>query len=377
MSSPPRATGALAVEVDELRGWVLRLLATLEVSDRAAQTTADSMLHANRRGLDSHGVVYLGVYARRLREGIIRGDAEPEIVHDLGALAVLDAHRAPGAYAARIAIEWCCETARRQGVGAVAVRNSNHFGAASFFSELAARRGCIGVALTNSDPGMAPLGALAPVLGTNPIAIAAPAAATGAAPATGATPGSDGGAGAGAGASIMPSLDIATSVVAQGRVAAAARSGVPIPPGWGIGLDGAGTTDAEKAMSNSVLPMGGHKGFGLAFMIDVLTSCFTGAEISPELVEEEGAGHFMLALDVDAATSLERYDRRLGALIDAVHAAPRADGVPRFLIPGEREVSTARERAQFIPIDGPTRVMLDGLSSECGVPELVGEERSR
>jgi LDH2 family malate/lactate/ureidoglycolate dehydrogenase len=111
-------------------------------------------------------------------------------------------------------------------------------------------------------------------------------------------------------------------------------------------------------------------------MIDVLTGCFTGARISPELVSEEGVGHFMLALDVDAATSLESYDRRLGALIDAVHSAPRADGVPAFLIPGEREVSTAQERARFIPIDGPTRAMLDALSAQCGVPELCGEERT-
>jgi LDH2 family malate/lactate/ureidoglycolate dehydrogenase len=338
--------------VDQLQRWATRILGELGVAEAAAETTAASMVHANRRGLDSHGVVLLGVYVPRLRDGIIRGDAQPEIVHDRGALAVLEGHHALGAYAARIAIEWCCETAHRQGVAAAAVRNSSHFGAASFFSEFAARRGCIGVALTNSDPGMAPLGALAPILGTNPLAIAAP-------PSNG---------------SIMPSLDIATSVVAQGRIVDASRAGSPIPEGWAMGTDGASTTDPDEALRNSVLPMAGHKGFGLAFMIDVLAACLTGARISPQLIAEEGVGHLMFAVDVAAVVGLDDYGRRLGLLIDAVHSAARAPGVSPFLIPGEREHAVAQQRAHGIPIDGPTRRLLDAVSAECGVPELSGEE---
>jgi LDH2 family malate/lactate/ureidoglycolate dehydrogenase len=348
-------TGAgveVEVEVEVLRRWAVDALLELGVSQLAAEATAASMLHANRRGLDSHGIVLLGVYAPRLRQGHIRGDAHPELVSDRGALGIFDGNFAPGAHTGKVAMEWCCEAVREHGIGAAAIRNSCHFGAASFLSELAAERGCIGVALTNSDPGMAPRGALAPILGTNPIAIAAPRV--------------DG--------SVMPSLDIATSVVAQGRVAAAARAGTPIPDGWAIGTDGTTTTDADEAMRNSVLPMAGHKGFGLAFMIDVVTACLSGAQISPAMVEEVGVGHLLIAVDVSAAAGLEVYGRRLERLIGAVHSAARSEDVDAFMIPGEREHRVAREREHTIPLDAATRRLLDSLSTEYGVPLLEGRQ---
>jgi LDH2 family malate/lactate/ureidoglycolate dehydrogenase len=105
-------------------------------------------------------------------------------------------------------------------------------------------------------------------------------------------------------------------------------------------------------------------------MIDVLTACLTGAMISPEVLDEEGVGHLMLALDVAAAAGLEQYGSRLARLTAAVHQAPRAAGVPPFLIPGEREHAIAKQRSRAIPIDAPTRKLLDALSAECGVDAL-------
>jgi LDH2 family malate/lactate/ureidoglycolate dehydrogenase len=198
---------------------------------------------------------------------------------------------------------------------------------------------------------MAPLGALAPFLGTNPLAIAAPAGS----------------------GSITPSLDIATSVVAQGRVAAAARAGTAIPEGWAIGLDGAMTTDPAEALQNSVLPMGGHKGYGLAFMIEVLSGCLAGARISAEMIEEAGVGHLMLALDASAGAGVEEYADRLRTLVETVHSAPRRPDVDPFMIPGEREHRIAFTRSRFIPLAPPTRELLESIGSECGLP-LVYEE---
>ncbi len=339
------------VHSETLGRWAGDLLTAAGMGGEATTATVASMLHANRRGLDSHGVVLLGVYVPRLNRGIIRGYAQPEVVRVRGALALIDGQLAPGAHTGTVAMDWCCETARTYGVGAAAVRNSSHFGAASFFSELATAHNCIGIAITNSDPGMAPLGALAPILGTNPLAVAAP--------------GADGYAG--------PSLDIATSVVAQGRVAAAARAGQPIPGGWAIGRDGAVTDDADEAMRNSVLPMAGHKGFGLAFMIDVLSACLSGAQVSSEMVEEAGVGHLMVAIDISAAAGSDAYGERLRRLIEAVHVAPRAPGTEPFMIPGEREHRVAAERDGLIPIDDPTRELLDGLAADCGLPPLEGK----
>lgn len=339
------------VEVDLLQEWAAGVLVNAGMSSAAAQTTAAGMLHANRRGLDSHGVVLLGVYVPRLRDGHIRGHAEPEVVHVRGATALLDGHCGPGAHTARAAMDWACAAAEAHGIGAAIVRNSCHFGAASFFSELAAEAGCVGVAITNTDPGMAPIGALQPILGTNPLAIAAPA---------------------GSGA-IVPSLDIATSVVAQGRVAAAARARVPIPEGWAIGPDGSPTTDPGEALQNAMLPMAAHKGFGLAFMIDLLSACLAGTRISAEMVEEAGVGHVMLALDAAVGAGLEEYGERLRALIDAVHSAPRRADVEPFMIPGEREHVIASQRSRLIPIDLATRELLESVGSQCGLPFALAE----
>jgi LDH2 family malate/lactate/ureidoglycolate dehydrogenase len=336
------------VGIEVLERWAQELLRSCGMGEEAAAATVESMLHANRRGLDSHGVVLLGVYVPRLRQGIIRGDAEPDTVHVRGALALIDGQLAPGAHSGSVAMKWCCETAHRLGLGAAAVRNSSHFGAASFFSELAAEQGCIGIAITNSDPGMAPLGSLHPILGTNPVAVAAP--------------GADGAAG--------PSLDIATSVVAQGRVAAAGRAGARIPSTWAIGTDGHATTDPTEALRNSVLPMSGHKGFGLAFMIDVLAACLSGAQVSPAMVEEAGVGHLMVAIDVSAAAGIEDYSERLRRLVEAVHSARRAPGTDPFMIPGEREERVAQARGNLIPIDVATRRLLDRLADECGIEPL-------
>ena len=334
------------VPADALEAWAAGALENAGMSSAAAETTAAAMLHANRRGLDSHGVVLLGVYVPRLRDGHIRGSAEPELVHVRGATALFDGHFAPGAYTARAAMAWACAAAEEQGIAAAIVRNSCHFGATSFFSELAAEAGCVGVAVTNTDPGMAPLGALRAILGTNPLAIAAP-------------PGRG---------PIMPSLDIATSVVAQGRVAAAARAEMPIPEGWAIGPDGTPTTNPVDALQNSMLPVGGHKGFGLAFMIDLLSACLGGARISAEMIEEAGVGHLMLALDASVGAGMEAYGERLDALVQAVHSVPRRAGVDPFMIPGEREHVVASQRDGFIPIDPPTRAMLESVGSQCGVP---------
>lgn len=334
------------VEADALEAWARDALIKAGMSSAAAETTAAAMLHANRRGLDSHGVVLLGVYVPRLRGGHIRGDAEPELVHVRGATALFDGHCAPGAYTARTAMAWACAAAEEHGIGAAIVRNSCHFGATSFFSEFAAGAGCVGVAITNTDPGMAPLGSFQPILGTNPLAIAAP-------------PGSR---------SIIPSLDIATSVVAQGRVAAASRAGFPIPEGWAIGPDGLPTTNPDEALLNSMLPVGGHKGFGLAFMIDLLSACLGGARISAEMVEEAGVGHLMVALDASVGSGTAEYEDRLDALIDAVHSAPRRPDVEPFMIPGEREHLVSAQRGRSIPIDLPTRELLESVGAECGLP---------
>lgn len=314
-------------------------------SRESAELTAKGCIRANRLGLDSHGVVYVDVYVRRLRAGTIDGTARPELVRELPGLALIDGHFAAGALIATFAMEWCCARAEISGVAAAVTRNSSHFGVASNYSELAAGHGCIGVVFSNSDPGLAPEGSLAAILGTNPFAVAAP-------PAGG----------------VLPSLDIATSVAAQGRVTLAARRGEPIPPDWAIGPDGRPTTDPREALQNAMLPAAGHKGFALSFAIDLLAGCFGGGRISPQLVEERGASQLFIALKVGAAGDRLDYERRLTELVHAVHDAPRAGWAAPFLVPGEKESATAVKRGSSMHLEHTSVALLRSVGEECGVP---------
>lgn len=340
------------IRLGDLERWTVDVLAATGASADAAATTARHLVSASRRGLDSHGVVLLRLYLPRLRSGAIDGAGRPRIVLEQEAAAVVDGDRALGAFVADYSMRLCCEKALRHGTAAVVVRESSHFGAASCYAELAAEAGCVGMAFSNSDPGMAPLGARGPVLGTNPLAIAGPC-------------------GAGSG---MPSLDIATSVVAQGRVKAALRAGRTIPPNWALGPDGVPTTDPALALQGTLLPMGDHKGFALAFMIDLLAGCLSGANLSPEIESNPessrplGTGHCFIALNVEAFAEPRAYEASLDRLVDAVHSAARTPGTKPFLVPGELEARVARERADGIPIDVATRQLLQELGSEFGVP---------
>jgi LDH2 family malate/lactate/ureidoglycolate dehydrogenase len=339
-----------AITPEALRAWSTAILEQAGAVPEAADAVAECLVDASVRGVDSHGVVLLSYYLPRLRSGAIAGNARPEIVHEEPAVAVVDGHDALGAFVGTFAMDHCCDKAAQAGSAVVVVRNSSHFGAASFFSERAAERGFVGIAMTNTEPGLAPAGALGPVLGTNPVAIAAPG---------------------GMGDPVL-SLDVATSVVARNRIFIADARGLALEPGWAIGPDGAPTEDAGRALAGAMLPIGGHKGFGLAFMIDVLTACLSGATSSPWVkggeFEKERVGHFFLAVRLEAIRDLNEYRACAQELIGAVRGAQRASDIEPFLVPGEREAMVAADRRSRIPLDEATLSELNSLGREFGIP---------
>ena len=340
------------IDPAELRAWTEGVLLATGASAQAAVATTNALMSATGRGFDSHGVEYLHFYLPKLRSGVTPGDAHPQVVLDLPALAVVNGNAAMGAYVATYAMTLACDKAKESGAGIVSVRNSSHFGAASVYSELATEQGCIGIAMSNSDPGMAPEGALSPVLGTNPIAIAAP-------------PGTEG---------VVPSLDMAASVVAFSHVIRAARADKPIPAGWAIGPDGRPTEDANAALQNSVVPFGGHKGFALAFMIDVLAGCLSGGSTSQEIVVEhpemegpQGTAHLFIAIHLDSVCERSEYEASLDRLIESVHGAPKAPWASEMIFPGEPEHRASSARSDGIPIRADALAMLRGLGEEYGL----------
>lgn len=345
-------SATVQVRLDVLERWAREIIVAAGAGDEPAADTARILTDANRRGLDTHGMLILRLYLPRLASGAMDGYSSPVVLADLPAAALLDGRNGLGPHVARVAVDLCCEKAQTQGAAAIAVRRSNHFGAASCFAEQAALQDCLAIVCSNSDPGMAPVGARGPVLGTNPIAIAGP-------------PGSHTG---------IPSLDFATSVVAVGKIRTAERSGQPLPDGWAIGPDGQPTNDPSQALSGSVLPMGGHKGFALAFMLDVLSGCLPGAAISPEIsdnpegTEPQGTGHCVIAIHFPSLDIDDRYRERLDNLVESVHGADRADGVEPFRAPGDPERQTSSERDGHVPFDSASSALLTALGDRFGVP---------
>jgi LDH2 family malate/lactate/ureidoglycolate dehydrogenase len=284
--------------------------------------------------------------------GGIRGEAEPAIVTSGVSTALVDGNAGLGPHVATFAMQLCCVLAGDTGAAVVGVRGSSHFGAASFYAELAAAKSYVGIVLSNSDPGMAPVGALAPILGTNPLAIAAP-------------PGTS---------TAMPSLDMATSVVAQSKIYLALQTGDTIPSTWAIGPDGAPTTDPKAALEGSVLPMEHHKGFAIAFMIDVLTAAMTGATGSPWVDGDpaspatQDVGHLFIVINPAAFGDLSDYASRVQSLTDAVHEADRTPDTEGFIIPGDREAAAAEASTSGIQLDHGTVDLLEQLGARFTTP---------
>jgi LDH2 family malate/lactate/ureidoglycolate dehydrogenase len=344
----------MTVPADRLRAFAGAVLQTTGVPAPDAAVVAETLVEADLRGVHSHGVTLLSLYVKRLRAGLVRARAQMTIVAEGPAFAVLDAHNSLGQVAGVRAMDLAIRKARESGVAVVGVAHSTHFGAAAYYALRAAAQNMIGVAITNTLPLMPPVGGAQPVVGNNPVAYAIPARR-------------------------FPPvvLDIATSVVARGKVRGAMGRGDRIPLGWGTDRRGVPTDNPEEVMDGGMLlPVGGHKGFGLAMIFDILCGPLTGASWSagtaglalPEHARPQDIGHIFHALDVGRFRPLRAFQDEVDRYIDTVHAAPRAPGVDRLYVPGEIEVETAEVgRREGIPLDAHVLTDLRRLAAECEV----------
>ena len=332
----------------ELERWTQALLEASGLEAAAAETVAVSLVHANRRAVDSHGVARVPVYSERLRAGHINRRPVPKVEREDGAVALVDADHGPGQVAGIVATDLSIELARRYGVGVVAVHRSSHYGAAGYYAIRAAEAGMIGMSTTNSEPFVIPYGGIGHALGTNPIALAAP------------TP--DG----------IFDTDMATSQVAVNRIFNARDEGRPIPADWGVDAQGQPTTDPGEVFA--AVPLGGYKGYALAVLVEILSGVLSGAGVGHgvgRLYEDEHAqdvGHFHLALDAGRLAGRERAAEALGRLLADLKAVPPAPGVDEVLVPGEPEARARAERERDgIPLPPTLWATLEELSGELGV----------
>jgi LDH2 family malate/lactate/ureidoglycolate dehydrogenase len=341
-----------AVDAKHLATFATAVLEAVGVPAADAELVADSLVVADLWGHQSHGVMRLSWYVNRIRAGVMRPVTAPEILADMGAAVVVDGRDGVGqvlaAYAARTAIQ----RARDHGVGVVAVRNSNHFGTAAYFTRMAANDGCVAILTTNASPAMAPWGGREKTIGTNPWSIAAPA-----------------------GKYEVVVMDIANTAVARGKVYLARQRGEQIPPGWAIDSDGVPTTDPAAAINGVILPMAGHKGYAISLMMDVLSGVLTGSAFGSavhgpyEFDQRSACGHLFIALDVAAFLKYDTFIDRVEQLIDEVKSVPPARGINEIFFPGELE---ARAKAQNTTrgLTLPTQTVEDlrNLGRATGVP---------
>jgi LDH2 family malate/lactate/ureidoglycolate dehydrogenase len=331
-----------------LERWTADLLAAAGLERAAAATVAETLVHASLRGVDSHGVARVPVYAERLLAGGINTRPHPRVEREAGAIALLHGDDGPGQVAGVLAADRSIALARRFGLGAVAVRRSNHYGAAGFYAIRAAQAGLIGLSASNADPYVIPFGGREPALGTNPIAFAAPLPTGG-----------------------VLCLDMATSQVAVNRIFNARDEGRAIPADWGVDAAGRATTD--PAAVAAAVPLGGYKGYGLAVMVEALSGILAGAGVAHAVgrlygddAAPQDVGHFHLALD--PAPLADGFAERLAALLATLHAAPPGPGHAEVLVPGEPEERTAAQRARTgIPLTPHVWAALRELSGRLGV----------
>lgn len=334
-----------SVSKADLEQAVETLLRAAGYQPSHARQTAELLVWADMRGTRSHGVMRVPRYVEMIGQGMIRPDAEPAFQQHSASTGMVDAGLAPAAPGLNLAVDNLVRMAGASDIALCSVRQSSHSGAIGYFAQKIAAAGLIGIVMSASKPLMAYTGTRGAAVSTNPLAIAAPMR----------------------GGEVI-ALDMSTAAVALGKVMAARNAQEAIPEGWG--LDGAGKATTDPSAVETLLPMAGPKGAGLSLMIEVLTSLLVGNPlIGPALGGEEAEGFnaTLIALRPALFVDQNAFEAQLEALATALRAAPRADGVDRIYLPGERGTLRARQaESEGIELIPATRKALADAARSLG-----------
>ena len=334
------------VAANAVQAFATQVYSALGMPHDAAALLADTLVQADLWGHPSHGVMRLFWYAQRLESGAMVADVQPDIEDPPGALGVMDGCDGVGQVVAQAAMRQAIRAAKLHGIGAVAVRNSGHFGTAMYFTRMAAQEGCIGFISSNASAAMAPWGGREKRIGNNPFSWAAPA---------------------GRYAPMM--VDMANTAVARGKLYVARTRGEAIPKGWAIDAEGRVTTDPSAGIAGTILPMAGHKGYAITFAMEVLSGLLSGSAFAPAVVGpympegRSGAGHFVMAVDIARCRPLAAFEADMESLIASMKDAPRAQDIAEIFYPGEIEARhdvTARAQGLLLPEDVRRDLVLGG-----------------
>lgn len=321
---------AVRVIPDAMNRQIIVLLQAVNVPKSHAQITADILTSASLRGMDTHGAGNIVRYVQSIEDGTYTIPQSVEVISESDSTALLDCGNGLGFVAAHRAMEISIEKAQQHGVGMVSVRNGHHIGMVGYYPMMAVEQDLIGMAVTSASRSMRPLRGAHPRLGTNPIAFGAPA-----------------------GKERPFLLDMATTTVASGKLALARRLGVPVPEGWVVNSQGESLTEppAQRNESWSQNPLGnsreqgGHKGYGLAVMVDILAGVLSGGGFGARLAPGENMT-WTMAVDISTFRPVDEFKAMMDEMISNLHATPPEPGMDRVLVAGDPEFDTEAERKQ-------------------------------
>lgn len=337
---------------DGLRSFAQRCLMACSVSEADAHLVADSLVKANLRGVDSHGITRLEIYTKRLRAGLVNPTPNVRLVRESAGTLLIDGDNGLGQVVGMRGLELGLSKLEQSGNVAVGIRRSNHYGAAAYYVQRAVEEDVITFAYSNAPPTMAPWGGVEPYVGTNPYAFGVPA-----------------------GEHEPIVVDMATSTVARGKIILAAKKGEQIPEGWAIDNEGLPTTDARAALEGSVLPFGGPKGYAISLMVDIMSGALTGAGFGPRirnLYEDfdnsQNVGAFFQLTAVRSFMPVHQFKNRVDQMISEIKAVRHGVGIDEIFIPGEMEQRMELERRiSGIPLGAETVSELQEVGKICGV----------
>jgi LDH2 family malate/lactate/ureidoglycolate dehydrogenase len=351
IASDSAAPQPVRVDAARLTEAIARIFAALGVERTDANVVAGDLVAADLEGVASHGVMLVPMYVERLLKGSVSRRREGDVVSDRGAAIVIDAAHALGQLTARQAVGLAVARARDLGAAVVAVRNAFHFGTAGRYARMMAEQGCAGMVMSNTRPLMPAPGAAEAMVGNNPLAIALPSAG-----------------------SHPVEVDMALSATAMGKIRLAAAAGQEIPSNWAVSADGRPTTDPGAAIRGMLLPAAGPKGFGLAFVIDLLCGGLSdgafGADVRPlygDPADPYRCSQLFIAIDVGHFPAGKSLADKVRDQAARVSASKRAPGVDRIYAPGELAFATRAANATTCRLDVQTVKTLVAAAAQAGI----------
>jgi LDH2 family malate/lactate/ureidoglycolate dehydrogenase len=346
----------MKIDSSKLSRAATSILIGLGEEPAAAATAAECLVYADMTGVSTHGTYLLKNVYDRVMAKMLNLPTHAKLISDSGATALVDGNNGLGPVATTMAMKIAIEKARQFGIGIVLVRDTNNVGCLGYYTNLAAKHGMVGIMAGNANAAMAPWGGAEAYFGTNPVSIGVPADAM---------------------APIV--LDMASSLVARGKIRKASREKKQIPLGWAIDTEGRPTTDPDVALKGTLLPMGGPKGSGLAIMVDLLSGMLAGAKFGPDVKSfhspdgPTGVGALCIVLDPARFMDAGEYKKQVSGYMRDMKGMKKAEGHSAIYSPGEIEAGKWETASKTgVELDETAISAIDELLRKVGADMVLG-----